>query len=158
RAALVGYTNAGKSTLFNALTRAGVLVEDRLFATLDSTTRQLVSPEREVVLLTDTVGFIRKLPHHLVASFHSTLVEAIEADLLLHVVDASDRLFRRRMTAVERVLEKTLPEPRPTTLVFNKADCIDEDAAAGLRAEFPDSFVVSARTGEGLNGLRARLF
>ncbi len=90
RAALVGYTNAGKSTLFNALTRAGVFVEDRLFATLDATTRQLVSPTRELVLLTDTVGFIRKLPHHLVASFHSTLTEAVEADLLLHVVDAAD--------------------------------------------------------------------
>jgi GTP-binding protein HflX len=122
RAAIVGYTNAGKSTLFNRLTRAGVLVENRLFATLDSTTRRLVAPDRTVVLVTDTVGFIRKLPHHLVASFHSTLVEAIEADLLLHVVDASDPLFRRRMTAVEQVLEKIMSEPRPTTLVFNKAD------------------------------------
>jgi len=158
RAAIVGYTNAGKSTLFNKLTRAGVLVENRLFATLDSTTRRLVAPDRTVALVTDTVGFIRKLPHHLVASFHSTLVEAIEADLLLHVVDAADPLFRRRMTAVEQVLEKIMAEPRPTTLVFNKADRIDADAAAGLRAEFPESFVVSARTGEGLDELRARLF
>ena len=158
RAAIVGYTNAGKSTLFNRLTRAGVLVENRLFATLDSTTRRLVAPDRTVVLVTDTVGFIRKLPHHLVASFHSTLVEAIEADLLLHVVDASDPLFRRRMTAVEQVLEKIMSEPRPTTLVFNKADRVDEVFAAALRAEFPGSFVVSARTGEGFDGLRARLF
>ena len=158
RAAIVGYTNAGKSTLFNRLTRAGVLVENRLFATLDSTTRRLVAPDRTVVLVTDTVGFIRKLPHHLVASFHSTLVEAIEADLLLHVVDASDPLFRRRMTAVEQVLEKIMSEPRPTTLVFNKADRVDEVFATALRAEFPGSFVVSARTGEGFDGLRARLF
>ena len=158
RAAIVGYTNAGKSTLFNRLTRAGVLVENRLFATLDSTTRRLVAPDRTVVLVTDTVGFIRKLPHHLVASFHSTLVEAIEADLLLHVVDASDPLFRRRMAAVEQVLEKILVEPRPTTLVFNKADLVDEEVAAGLRAEYRESFVVSARTGEGFSELRGWLF
>jgi GTPase len=158
RAAIVGYTNAGKSTLFNELTRAGVLVENRLFATLDSTTRRLVAPDRTVVLLTDTVGFIRKLPHHLVASFHSTLMEAIEADLLLHVVDASDPRFRDRIVAVEQVLEKILTGPRPTTLVFNKADRIDEETAAGLRAEFAGSFVVSALTGAGMDPLRAHLW
>jgi GTP-binding protein HflX len=156
RAAIVGYTNAGKSTLFNALTRSQVLVEDRLFATLDATTRKLVSPTRQVALLTDTVGFIRKLPHHLVASFHSTLVEAIEADLLLHVVDASDPHFRRQIAAVEEVLESILEGPRPTTLVFNKTDLIaDPDVVAGLRVEFPGSFAVSGRTGEGLEALRA---
>jgi GTP-binding protein HflX len=117
-----------------------------------------VAPDRTVVLLTDTVGFIRKLPHHLVASFHSTLVEAIEADLLLHVVDASDALLERRMAAVELVLEGILTEPRPTTLVFNKADLIDDDVAAGLRVEFPGSFVVSARTGEGMDSLRSHLW
>src|SRR5205085_3903739 len=95
RAALVGYPNAGKSTLFNALTRSNVFVEDRLFATLDATTRQMVSADRTVVLLTDTVGFIRKLPHHLVASFRSTLSEVTEADVLVQVVDASDPDFRR---------------------------------------------------------------
>ncbi len=156
RAAIVGYTNAGKSTLFNALTRSQVLVEDRLFATLDATTRQLVSPTRQVALLTDTVGFIRKLPHHLVASFHSTLVEAIEADVLLHVVDASDPSFRRQITAVEDVLEELLDTPRPTSLVFNKCDLItDPDVVAGLRVEYPGCFVVSARTGEGFDALRA---
>ena len=155
RAAIVGYTNAGKSTLFNALTRSQVFVEDRLFATLDATTRQMVSADRQVALLTDTVGFIRKLPHHLVASFHSTLVEAIEADVLLHVVDAADPSFRRQIAAVEEVLEGILDHPRPTTLVFNKCDLLaDPDQALGLRVEYPGSFVVSAKTGEGFAALR----
>jgi len=158
RAALVGYTNAGKSTLFNAMTRADVFVEDRLFATLDATTRQMVSPERQVVLLTDTVGFIRKLPHHLVASFHSTLVEAIEADLLLHVVDAADPDVARQMAAVEGVLSDLLKTPRPTTLVFNKCDQLEEETVAGLRARWPGCHVVSARTGTGLTDLRRELW
>ncbi len=159
RVALVGYTNAGKSTLFNALTRSDVFVENRLFATLDSTTRQMVSPERQVVLVTDTVGFIRKLPHHLVASFHSTLVEAIEADVLLHVTDAADPDFRRHLTAVDVVLDKILDEPRPPRImVFNKCDRFAPDDAAVLRVEFPDCHVVSAATGEGLGELRAELF
>jgi GTP-binding protein HflX len=159
RAALVGYTNAGKSTLFNALTKSDVFVENRLFATLDSTTRQMVSRERETVLMTDTVGFIRKLPHHLVASFHSTLVEAIEADTLLHVTDASDPDFRRQILAVDHVLDQILKEPRPPRLmVFNKCDQIDEETATALRAEYEGCFVVSARTGEGLDALRAELY
>lgn len=159
RAALVGYTNAGKSTLFNALTKSDVFVENRLFATLDSTTRQMVSRDREVVLMTDTVGFIRKLPHHLVASFHSTLVEAIEADVLLHVTDAADPDFRRHLTAVDDVLDKILAEPRPPRImVFNKCDRLEPDGVAALRIEFPDCHVVSARTGEGLEALRAELF
>jgi GTP-binding protein HflX len=159
RAAIVGYTNAGKSTLFNALTRSTVFVEDLLFATLDSTTRQMVSPSRQVALVTDTVGFIRKLPHHLVASFHSTLAETVEADLLLHVVDAAAPDFRRQMGAVEDVLEKILEHPRPTALVFNKCDALGEaEAAAGLRAEFPGAFVVSALRDQGLDELRAFLW
>jgi len=132
-----------------------VLVEDRLFATLDATTRQMVSPERQLALVTDTVGFIRKLPHHLVASFHSTLVEAIEADLLVHVVDGADAHFRRQMSAVEEVLEGILERPRPTLLVFNKADLMDGAETAALAAEFQDAFVVSGRYGTGLDELRA---
>jgi len=158
RVAIVGYTNAGKSTLFNKLTRAGVFVEDRLFATLDATTRQMVSPDRQVLLLTDTVGFIRKLPHHLVASFRSTLTEATEADLLLHVVDAADRERERQIVAVEGVLEELLKEPRPTWMVFNKSDCLDEQAIAALKARDSDCFVVSASTGAGLKELRANLW
>jgi GTP-binding protein HflX len=158
RAALVGYTNAGKSTLFNAMTRAQVFVEDRLFATLDATTRQMVSPERRMALLTDTVGFIRKLPHHLVASFHSTLVEAIEADRLLHVIDAADPDRTRQILAVEQVLESLLETPRPTTLVFNKCDRLSEDEIAGLRARHPGCHVVSAKSGTGIVELRQSLW
>jgi GTP-binding protein HflX len=158
RAALVGYTNAGKSTLFNAMTRSQVLVEDRLFATLDSTTRKMVRADRATVLVTDTVGFIRKLPHHLVASFRSTLMEAVEADVLLHLVDAADPEFERQMAAVEQVLEEILPAPHPTVLVFNKADRLGEDDAAGLRARFPGCQVTSALRGSGLDELRAFLW
>ncbi|TMQ70657.1 MAG: GTPase HflX [Candidatus Eisenbacteria bacterium] len=158
RTALVGYTNAGKSTLFNALTHAHVLVEDRLFATLDSTTRKMVSPDRTAALVTDTVGFIRKLPHHLVASFRSTLMETTQADLLLHVVDASDPEFRDQMAAVEAVLDQIVERPRPALLVFNKADRIDAEFAAGLRVEFPGSFVVSAQVGDGVGALRVELW
>jgi GTP-binding protein HflX len=158
RAALVGYTNAGKSTLFNALTRSRVFVEDRLFATLDATTRPMVSRQRQVALLTDTVGFIRKLPHHLVASFHSTLVEATEADALIQVVDAADPAFRRQMTIVEATLEEILETPRPTCLVFNKADRLDPESIQGLRVEFPGCSVVSALSGEGLDELRSLIW
>ncbi|MFI5371816.1 MAG: GTPase HflX [Candidatus Eisenbacteria bacterium] len=155
RAALVGYTNAGKSTLFNTLTRSDVFVENRLFATLDATTRQMVSRDRQVALITDTVGFIRKLPHHLVASFHSTLVEAIEADLLLHVVDASDRAFPAHVRAVQQVLEDLEVKPRETRLVFNKIDLVtDEGLRAALAASDPDAFLVSAKDGDGLDALR----
>lgn len=159
RVALVGYTNAGKSTLFNALSKSDAFVEDRLFATLDSTTRQMVSPERDRVLLTDTVGFIRKLPHHLVASFHSTLVEAIEADLQLHVTDAADPDFHRHLIAVDEVLDRILGDDRPARrMVFNKADQLTDEQILALRAEFPDAILVSARTGDGVEALRNELF
>jgi len=161
RVAVVGYTNAGKSTLFNALTRATVRAEDRLFATLDATTRRMVNERREVLLLTDTVGFIRKLPHHLVASFRSTLAEVVEADLWLHVVDAADPAFRTQLANVEEVLAKLMPDgvPRPTLLVFNKCDAIvDEAIRYALPIEFAGSLSVSAKTGEGLALLRQRLW
>jgi GTP-binding protein HflX len=119
----------------------------------------MVSADRSVVLMTDTVGFIRKLPHHLVASFHSTLMEAIEADVLLHVTDAADPDFRRHLTAVDDVLDKILDDPRPPRImVFNKCDRLEPDEVVALRVEFPDCHVVSARTGEGLAALRTELF
>jgi GTP-binding protein HflX len=158
RATLVGYTNAGKSTLFNALTRSGVDAHDRLFDTLDSVTRRLVSTSRRRVLLTDTVGFIRKLPHHLVASFRSTLMEVVEADVLLHVVDASHPAFRAQMEAVDEVLNDLLDSPGERWVVLNKADRLDEENRATLRLEFPGALLVSALTGEGLEELRRRLW
>ena len=165
RVAIVGYTNAGKSTLFNALTRSSVRAEDRLFATLDATTRRVVNEQRELLLLTDTVGFIRKLPHHLVASFRSTLAEVVEADLWLHVVDASDPDFRAQLANVEEVLATFGGEagngdaPRPTVLAFNKIDAVTDEALPyGLALEFPGSMQVSAQTGAGFRELRARLW
>jgi GTPase len=126
RVALVGYTNAGKSTLMNALTGADVVVEDRLFATLDATTRRVDLDERRQFLLTDTVGFIRRLPHHLVESFRATLQEVAEADLLLHVVDAGAADPDRQIESVEQVLAGLVPADRPTLLVFNKLDTVPD--------------------------------
>ncbi len=157
RSALVGYTNAGKSTLMNALTGAGVLTEDKLFATLDATTRRYRFPEGTVTLFTDTVGFIRKLPHHLVASFRSTLREVIEADLLLHVVDASNPAAEEQIETVFQVLEQIGATGKPTLLALNKADVADEAVLMGLRARHAGSVVCSAVRREGLSELRARV-
>lgn len=126
RVALVGYTNAGKSTLMNAVTGAGVYVEDQLFATLDATTRRVELDERRQFLLTDTVGFIRRLPHHLVESFRTTLQEVADADLLLHVVDAGSDDPEHQITAVNTVLADLVPADQPTLLVFNKMDTVRE--------------------------------
>jgi len=157
RVSLVGYTNAGKSTLMNALTRARVYVEDRLFATLDPTTRVFAVDHGTPALLTDTVGFIRKLPPHLVASFRATLEEVAEADLLLHVVDAAERDPDAHIEAVEAVLESIGALGRPRVLVFNKMDAVeDEVTQVGLRARYPGAEFVSALTREGLPGLRER--
>lgn len=150
--AIVGYTNAGKSTLLNRLTDAGVLVEDRLFATLDATTRRLHLPGGETVLLTDTVGFITKLPHQLVQAFTSTLDVVITADLLVHVVDASSPEPDENMAAVDTVLREIGAASVPQLAVFNKAD-LDPERAAKLAADHGGSVAVSARTGAGVDEL-----
>jgi GTP-binding protein HflX len=158
RTALVGYTNAGKSTLMNALTRADVLAEDKLFATLDATTRRLGWPDGTVTLLSDTVGFVRKLPHHLVASFKSTFEEVVEADLLLHVVDASHPDAEPQIDAVERVLEEIGAGHKRTLLVLNKADRIQDEAVlAGLALRHPGAIVTSAVRASDREALRRRI-
>ncbi|MBN2446100.1 MAG: GTPase HflX [Phycisphaerae bacterium] len=151
---LVGYTNAGKSSLMNALTAADTPTEDRLFATLDTLTRKWSLGGGRHVLLSDTVGFIRNLPHHLVASFRATLEEAIHADLLMHVVDAANPEAERQIADVETVLDALGLADHKLLLVLNKAD-IAEDAAliTVLRQQWPDSVLISARTGQGLDEL-----
>jgi GTP-binding protein HflX len=151
--AIVGYTNAGKSTLLNRLTDAGVLVEDRLFATLDATTRRLSLPGGEVVLATDTVGFVRKLPHQLVEAFTSTLEVAAEADLLVHVVDSSAADPDGQIEAVHGVLVEIGAGDVPELLVFNKGD-LAPDAAARLVRDHPGSVDISAKAATGLDELR----
>ena len=152
--AIVGYTNAGKSSLLNRLTGAGVLVEDALFATLDPTTRRTETADGRVYTLTDTVGFVRHLPHDLVEAFRSTLEESAQADLLLHVVDASDPDPEGQIAAVRTVLGEIGALQVPELLVLNKADAADEATILALRANHPDALVVSARTGRGIDALR----
>ncbi len=154
--AIVGYTNAGKSTLLNRLTDAGVLVEDRLFATVDPTTRRLDLPGGERVLVTDTVGFVRKLPHQLVDAFRSTLDEVVEADLLVHVVDASAPDPESQMEAVHTVLAEIGAEDVPELVVLNKADQAGDEGRR-LVDRHPGSVLVSAATGDGIDGLLAAL-
>jgi len=156
--ALVGYTNAGKSTLLNRLTAAGVLVEDRLFATVDPTTRRLRLPGGEDVLLTDTVGFVRRLPHQLVEAFRSTLREVVEADLLLHVVDAAAPDPEAQVAAVRAVLYEIGADSVPELIAVNKldmagADSVTKDAIGRLLDRHPGSVPISAATGEGVDQL-----
>jgi GTP-binding protein HflX len=153
--ALVGYTNAGKSSLMNALTDAGVAVEDQLFATLDPTLRRLILPGARVVLLSDTVGFIRKIPHQLVAAFQATLEEIQEATILLHVVDVSHPHAELQAAAVEGVLGELGLADRPTVLVCNKIDRLGE--APFARRPGSGRVAVSATTGAGLDDLRAEI-
>lgn len=149
--ALVGYTNAGKSTLLNRLTEAGVLVEDRLFSTLDPTTRRLSLPGGEVVLLSDTVGFVRNLPHQLVEAFKSTLTEVANADLLVHVVDASSPDPEGNMRAVEIVLEELGANLVPQMVVFNKTDVAWPADVDRLIERYHGSVRISAHTGDGID-------
>ncbi|WP_420175482.1 GTPase HflX [Luteococcus sp. OSA5] len=153
--AIVGYTNAGKSSLLNRLTDAGVLVENALFATLDPTTRRHTTPDGRVYTLTDTVGFVRHLPHDLVEAFKSTLEESNEADLLLHVVDGSDPDPVGQVQAVRTVLNDIDASQVPEQLVINKIDAAEPEALQMLRTQFPEAVFVSARTGEGIAELRA---
>ena len=155
RVALVGYTNAGKSTLMNALADADVFAEDRLFATLDATTRQVNLAANKPVLLSDTVGFIRKLPHALVESFKSTLDETREADVLLHVVDVTHPSFEEHITVVNQTLAELGAGDKPTVMVFNKVDALDVPGLLDqLQAQHPHTAFVSARRGIGLDELR----
>ncbi len=157
RVSLVGYTNAGKSTLLNALTDAGVLQADMLFATLDSTTRRLCLPEGREITLTDTVGFIHKLPHGLVEAFKSTLDEVAEADLLLHVADASAEHRDAHMQAVREVLHEIGAAETPSIVVFNKSDLLTPEEADVLCRRFPGALLVSSLHEQGLETLLTRI-
>jgi GTP-binding protein HflX len=155
--ALVGYTNAGKSTLLNRLTRAGVLVEDQLFSTLDPTVRRLHLPGGETVLLSDTVGFVRRLPHQLVEAFRSTLEEVVDADLLLHVVDAGAPDAEARIDAVDAVLREIDADKVPRLVACNKIDRAEPEAVKVLLAAHPGSVAISAASGEGIPALLAAI-
>jgi len=153
-AAVVGYTNAGKSTLLHLLTGADVVAADRLFATLDPTTRSFVLPNKQRVLLTDTVGFLRKLPHTLIESFKATLEEVSEADLLIHIVDLSHPRVDEQMAAVDAVIKELDAFGKQTLIAFNKIDNLgDCELAETYVKRFPGSVAISARTGDGVNKL-----
>ena len=153
KVALAGYTNAGKSSLINRLTGADVLSYDKLFATLDSTTRKFELPEGREVTVTDTVGFIQKLPTTLVEAFKSTLDEITGADLVLHVIDASSPEFEGQIEAVCEVLDQIGAQSIPTIAAFNKCDLLDAETLAGLKRRYPSAQFVSARTGKGIERL-----
>ncbi len=161
RASLVGYTNSGKSSVLRAMSGSSVFVEDRLFATLDPLTREAQLSENTSILLTDTVGFIRKLPHHLVASFRATLEEVAEADLLLHVIDVSHPAWDEQRTVVDGVLNELGVSDKPRLHVFNKIDRLAEDdllpIETAIRDQIPDSVFVSATTPGGLDPLQRAL-
>lgn len=157
RIALVGYTNAGKSSLMRALTGSEVYVEDKLFATLDTTVRALQPEAKPRILVSDTVGFIKKLPHDLVASFKSTLDEALEASHLLHVVDAADPSWESQLEVTQDVLAEIGAREVPSTLVMNKIDLLDADDLKRLRSRYPDAWFVSARDSADIRLLRTRI-
>lgn len=157
-ASIVGYTNAGKSTLLNRLTGSSVLAEDMLFATLDTTTRRIELPDGQPLLLTDTVGFIRRLPHRLVEAFKATLEEALLADFLIHLLDASDPEVLATYTTTQEVLAELGAEEKRKLLVFNKVDLVEDNTMRReLESRFPDACFISAGTGEGLENLQNRM-
>lgn len=156
RVSLVGYTNAGKSTLMNALTDTDVLAEDRLFATLDSTVRRCEILNHEV-LLSDTVGFIRKLPHNLIESFKSTLDEVRESDILLHVIDASSNMVQDYIDVVDETLKDMDADNKKSLMVFNKMDAVSPERIAELKRAYPDSAFISAERGIGISKLENRI-
>ncbi|MCU7495636.1 MAG: GTPase HflX [Ignavibacteria bacterium] len=158
RASLVGYTNAGKSTLLNLLTNAGVLAEDKLFATLDSTTRSLRLDSGQNILLSDTVGFIRKLPHHLVASFKSTLNEVSEADLVLHVIDVSHPFFEDHISVVDQTLKDLGVEKKAQIKIFNKVDALEDKSRIDyVLGKYSNAIFVSAERGINIQGLKEKI-
>jgi GTP-binding protein HflX len=154
---IVGYTNAGKSTLLNALTDADTLVQDQLFATLDSTVRRLELPDSRAVVIADTVGFVRRLPHHLVEAFRSTLSEANQSDLLIHMVDGTDDDPAGQIEAVEEVLSEIDASDVPQLLVINKIDALDVRGVTRLNNLWPEAVLISARTGQGLDELQSAI-
>ena len=155
-AAIVGYTNAGKSSLLNKLTGAQVLAVDKLFATLDPTTRQFTLPDGRTLLATDTVGFIRRLPHKLVEAFKATLEEVVVADFIIHVLDAANPNVEHHFATTMEVLGELGAATKPTIIVFNKVDAADPKALVRLRAQHPEALFISVHTGEGLDRLLRR--
>lgn len=153
-AAIVGYTNAGKSTLLNCLTGANIQVENKLFATLDPTTRQFLLPSGQKLLLTDTVGFVRKLPHNLIEAFKATLEEAVVADFLIHVLDVSSPEVERHIQTTMRVLKELGADEKPILTVFNKVDtCRDAFALQRLQLQYPEAEFISLRENRGMEKL-----
>jgi GTP-binding protein HflX len=157
QAAIVGYTNAGKSSLLNKLAGSDALVEDKLFATLDTTTRRLDLPDGQAMLLTDTVGFIRNLPHDLVQSFRATLEEAVLADFLIHVIDASSTQAYEFYQTTTQVLAELGAGEKRVLLALNKIDLIDDTRLTELKRQFPEAVPISVRTGEGIDTLFHRI-
>ena len=157
-AAIVGYTNSGKSSLLRRLTGADVLIEDKLFATLDTTTRKIALPNKQPLLLTDTVGFVRKLPHRLVEAFNATLEEAVMADFLIHLLDASEPEVMTYYNTTMKVLSELGAEEKRMLIVFNKIDKLDDQTATlGLKRHFPDALFISVQNGDGVDALIERM-
>lgn len=156
--AVVGYTNAGKSSLVNALTRAKLVTSDQLFSTLDSNTRILFVPPRNKMLISDTVGFLKDLPHNLIASFHATLAEVLEADILVHIVDATVEDLEAKIATVEDVLVEIGADAKARVLVFNKIDRLFDEERDRCKRKFPRALFISATKGLGLDALRKSLY